>query len=282
MDGEAIAPMMASVASAIFSSSDSNQRSRMGRAAPVRISSARGPSRPSRRKRQPRPAGHVGRGGHLEPRRRLLGDAGAAHQLAPLEHEHPPSRTGEVRRGDEPVVARADDDDVVRTSRHGGRRRSAVRSISAASSGLTLGPNTSEMGSVTIWGRGPGAPSEPLGPAAPFWPAEPSAASAPQRLSLSAVPWPPLPPLPPFPPVPPGPPWPPGLRASINPARNGFSVGTMMVTRPPRPPLPPGAPLPPLPPGPPGWGGHPPCPAAPSLPFCPGVPPPPRPPRDSP
>ena len=34
------APMMASVASVPFSSSDSNQRSRIGRAAPVRISIA--------------------------------------------------------------------------------------------------------------------------------------------------------------------------------------------------------------------------------------------------
>src|SRR6184192_2436595 len=52
--GDAIAPMIASVARAIFSCSDSNQRSRIGRAAPVRISSAAGPSRPSCRNRHPR------------------------------------------------------------------------------------------------------------------------------------------------------------------------------------------------------------------------------------
>ena len=53
MEGDAIAPMMASVASAILSSSDSNQRSRMGRAAPVRISIACGPVVPSLRKLHP-------------------------------------------------------------------------------------------------------------------------------------------------------------------------------------------------------------------------------------
>src|SRR6266576_1447996 len=64
MDGEAIAPMMASVASAIFSSSDSNQRSRIGPAAPVRISNAPGPSRPSLKKRQPSDSRS---GAHLAP-----------------------------------------------------------------------------------------------------------------------------------------------------------------------------------------------------------------------
>src|SRR5204862_396623 len=44
--------MMASVASVVFSTSDSNQRSRIGLAAPVRISRAVRPSRPSARKRQ--------------------------------------------------------------------------------------------------------------------------------------------------------------------------------------------------------------------------------------
>ena len=42
--------MIASVASVAFSWSDSNQRSRMVRAAPVRISMAAAPSLPSRRK----------------------------------------------------------------------------------------------------------------------------------------------------------------------------------------------------------------------------------------
>ena len=45
VDGEAMAPMMASVASVAFTSSDSNQRSRMVRAGAVRISTARGPVR---------------------------------------------------------------------------------------------------------------------------------------------------------------------------------------------------------------------------------------------
>src|SRR5436853_7899319 len=114
---------------------------------------------------------------------------------------------------------------AARMPRYGRRGRAAARSISAANSGGTFGPNSSEVGSVTIWGRGPGAPSEPLGPAAPFWPDAPSAASAQRRLSLSGTPWPPLPPLPPLPPVPPDPPRPPGLGAAITPARNGFSAG---------------------------------------------------------
>src|SRR6266508_2955587 len=91
----------------------------------------------------------------------------------------------------------------------------------------------------------------------------------------------PLPPLPPTPPGPPGPPTPPGPRASTSPARNGLSLETMMLIRPPRPPAPPPPPLPPLPPGPPGCGGHPAWPPAPSVPACPDAPVPPRPPRDS-
>jgi len=47
MDGDAIAPMMASVARVTLSCSDSNQRSRIGVAAPVRISIAFWPSAPS-------------------------------------------------------------------------------------------------------------------------------------------------------------------------------------------------------------------------------------------
>ena len=44
IEGEAIAPIIASVASVTFSCSDSNQRSRIGVAAPVRISIAFCPS----------------------------------------------------------------------------------------------------------------------------------------------------------------------------------------------------------------------------------------------
>src|SRR5436189_4521441 len=50
MDGVANAPMIASVEIVVFTSSDSNQRSRMGLAAPVRISIACWPSAPSLRK----------------------------------------------------------------------------------------------------------------------------------------------------------------------------------------------------------------------------------------
>jgi hypothetical protein len=53
MDGEAIAPMIASVASVTLSCSDSNQRSRIGVAAPARISTAFWPSCPSFRKPSP-------------------------------------------------------------------------------------------------------------------------------------------------------------------------------------------------------------------------------------
>ena len=48
-----MAPMMASVASVAFSASDSNQRSRMVRAGPVRISTASDAAGPSRRKARP-------------------------------------------------------------------------------------------------------------------------------------------------------------------------------------------------------------------------------------
>jgi hypothetical protein len=54
IEGLAMAPMIASVASVAFSSSDSNQRSRIGRAAPVRISTASPAAAPSRRNERPR------------------------------------------------------------------------------------------------------------------------------------------------------------------------------------------------------------------------------------
>ena len=50
MDGVANAPIMASVERVVLTSSESNQRSRIGLAAPVRISSAVWPSAPSLRK----------------------------------------------------------------------------------------------------------------------------------------------------------------------------------------------------------------------------------------
>src|SRR5205823_1921865 len=146
MDGEATAPMIASVARAILSSSDSNQWSRIGRAAPVRISMARGPSAPSFRKRQPSRASasrlrglsgqrlvgvtvqlqvaddlgseqavHVSGGRDLEPGPELLGDAGAADDVPPLEHQYRHPGPRKVRGGDEAVVAGPDDDDVVRS-----------------------------------------------------------------------------------------------------------------------------------------------------------------------
>ncbi len=53
IEGEAIAPMMASVASVTLSCSDSNHRSRIGVAAPARISTAFWPSCPSLRNPSP-------------------------------------------------------------------------------------------------------------------------------------------------------------------------------------------------------------------------------------
>jgi hypothetical protein len=55
----------------------------------------------------------VRRDGVLEAGIDLLGDRRAAEHVAPLEHEHLAARAGEIRRIDEPVVAAADDDDVV-------------------------------------------------------------------------------------------------------------------------------------------------------------------------
>src|SRR4051812_12464165 len=52
MEGVAKAPIIASVEMVVLTSSDSNQRSRIGLAAPVRISTARWPSAPSLRKFQ--------------------------------------------------------------------------------------------------------------------------------------------------------------------------------------------------------------------------------------
>ena len=206
-----MAPMIASVASVTLSCSDSNQRSRIGVAAPVRISTAFWPScaelaegeaelgelpqvagaerprvgrrlhqRAARGSRRPAPASprtsgsasaslaenlrdlavgerlvgthqqraavgergerrriprqhlepvplelevaddlgpqqavDVGGGGDLVAGPDLLGDAGAAEDFAPLEHEHLHAGPGQVGGGHQTVVAAADDDEIV-------------------------------------------------------------------------------------------------------------------------------------------------------------------------
>ena len=55
----------------------------------------------------------VGGGGDLEPGERLLGDAGAAHDVPPLEDEHAKPSAREVARGHQPVVPGADHDGVI-------------------------------------------------------------------------------------------------------------------------------------------------------------------------
>jgi hypothetical protein len=57
---------------------------------------------------------HVRAGRSAEARRELLGDAGAADDVAALEHQRPHPAAREVERGDEPVVPAADDDRIVR------------------------------------------------------------------------------------------------------------------------------------------------------------------------
>ena len=61
---------------------------------------------------------HVGRGGDAVPGPYFFGHASAAHDLAALEDQNAQSGPGEVRRGHEPIVARADDDDI-ELMRHG-------------------------------------------------------------------------------------------------------------------------------------------------------------------
>ena len=55
----------------------------------------------------------VGGGRDLEAGQDLLGDARAADDVAPLEHEHAQPGAGEVARGHEPVVPGTDHDGVV-------------------------------------------------------------------------------------------------------------------------------------------------------------------------
>src|SRR5256884_866982 len=119
---------------------------------------------------------------------------------------------------------------AARMPRYGRRGRAAARSISAANSGGTFGPNSSEVGSVTIWGRGPGAPSEPLGPAVPFWPAEPSVASAQRRLSLLWGSSSPHSSLASFPPPPPRSCPPSLLRPALLSPRTQLSLAPLTVT----------------------------------------------------
>ncbi len=58
-------------------------------------------------------------GGDLVAGKRLLGDAGAADDVAPLEHEHTPAGSRQVAGRDQPVVPGADDDRVeARGARH--------------------------------------------------------------------------------------------------------------------------------------------------------------------
>ena len=69
----------------------------------------------------------VGAGREAVAREPLLGDGGAADDRAPLQHEHLFPGLGQVARGDEPVVTRADDDRVVA----GAVRRRTVSRIRA-------------------------------------------------------------------------------------------------------------------------------------------------------
>ena len=68
----------------------------------------------------------VGRGRDLEAREGLLGHAGAAHQIPPLQHEHAQPGARQVARGDEPVVPRADHDRVVPAPATRGHRRHSI------------------------------------------------------------------------------------------------------------------------------------------------------------
>ncbi len=61
----------------------------------------------------PEQAVDVGGRGHLEAGPQLLGDAGAAQHFAALEYQHFDPGPGEVRGGDQTVVATADNDEVV-------------------------------------------------------------------------------------------------------------------------------------------------------------------------
>ena len=55
----------------------------------------------------------VPEGGEREAGAQLLGDGGAADEVAPLQDQGPQAGLGQVRSVDEAVVAAADDDGVV-------------------------------------------------------------------------------------------------------------------------------------------------------------------------
>src|SRR3989454_2496004 len=57
---------------------------------------------------------HVSRSADLESRRDLVRDARASDAMRPLDDDDAEPRFGEIVRGDEPVMARPDDDDVRR------------------------------------------------------------------------------------------------------------------------------------------------------------------------
>src|SRR3989442_8103885 len=57
---------------------------------------------------------HVSRSADLESRRDLVRDAGASDTVCTLDNDDAEPRFGEIVRGDEPVMARPDDDDVRR------------------------------------------------------------------------------------------------------------------------------------------------------------------------
>jgi hypothetical protein len=71
---------------------------------------------------------HVRRARHPPAGRDLLGHAGAAEQVAALEHADPQAGAGQIRGGGEAVVAAADDDRVeVRVMAVAGTHRRASR-----------------------------------------------------------------------------------------------------------------------------------------------------------
>ena len=79
----------------------------------------------------------VGGGGDLEAGERLLGDAGAADDVAPLEDEHAQPGAREVARGHQPVVPGTDHDGVV--------TRGAQRHSSAFPRGPVDGPGGTDV-----------------------------------------------------------------------------------------------------------------------------------------
>ena len=88
----------------------------------------------------------VGRGRDLEPGPELLGDAGAAQQVAALEHQRLEAGPGRVGRRDEAVVPAADDDQIVR-ARHARLPLGVCRVRSAAARPPTLRSGAPARGS---------------------------------------------------------------------------------------------------------------------------------------